>query len=251
MASRTQRSKTNSVRPGVGFTMFNDDTVKSTLAGINVDTNGQLQILNAAGTAVSTSTSGGGMTTGALTTGAITASGAITTTQGVASGTARTVGGVIASVQGSAVTTTNAETVSASVTLPANMIGLGTVIDIYARVRATATNSTDTLLPRLRFGTTTLTGTALITSTATDVANDDTQWLQFRLVGLAAAGAAAAVVGSGTYVEPAGTTVKSAKLNTTNFATNGALLIEVTLTWSTNNAGNSAIVECLVVEAVN
>lgn len=171
------------------------------------------------------------------------------TTNGVASGLARTTGGQVFSAAGVAVHDSSAEAISVSTSIPASSIVAGTNIKVRGRIRATATVSTDTLTYKLYIGTTTLTGTALIASAATDVANNDTGWFEFDLFGTAAAGATAAVVGFGKFVEMAGTTVKSAKLDTTTFATNGALLIELSLKWSTANA-NSALVEWMVIEIV-
>lgn len=171
----------------------------------------------------------------------------VTTTDGVASGTAKVVGGRAYSLAaaGTAVTATNSETTSASFSIPANTIKAGTVIRVRYQGIATATNSTDTLTVKLKLGSTNLISTA-----AVDVANNDTFTGMFELVGRAAPAASAAVVGVGLYNDPAGTSIKPASLASTNFATNGALTLAVTLTWSSNNAGNSGRVDVLNVEVL-
>lgn len=180
--------------------------------------------------------------------------GAVTTTNGVTAGTAKVVGGrsyaLVAA--GSALTNSAAETVLGSFTLPANTIGQGTMVRIRFQGIATATNANDTLTIKAYLGSTTLAGTALFTGAATDVANGDIFAGEFTLVGRAAAGAAAAVVGVGTYNDPAavGAAVKTAYLPATNFATNAALLIEVSGKWSAANPGNSCRLDVLTVEVI-
>lgn len=151
---------------------------------------------------------------------------------------------------GTALTNTTSETVLGSFTIPANTINAGTVIRIRYQGIATATNSTDTLTVRLRFGTTTLTGTALITTSAVDVANNDIFTGYFELTGRAAAAAAAAIIGSGHFSQPgaAGGALLTAYLGSTNFATNGALLVEVTGQWSVASGSNSCRLDQLNVE---
>lgn len=153
---------------------------------------------------------------------------------------------------GTALSNSNTETVLGSFSIPANAIGKGTVVRIRFQGIATLGNSTDTLTVRLRFGTTTLTGTALITTSAVDVTNGGGDIFTgfFELTSRAAAGAAAAIIGSGLYSDPAavGGAFKTAYLGSTNFATNGALLVEVTGQWSVANAGNSCRLDQLNVE---
>lgn len=158
--------------------------------------------------------------------------------------------GIVKSAAGVAVHDSASEAVSASYTIPANTIKAGTTITVRGRLTATATVGTDTLQFLLRLGTTTLTGTALITGAATNVADGDQAVFEFTLFGTAAPGAAAAILGMGQYTEPAGTVFKPATLASTNFATNGALKLEANLKWSTANA-NSAIVDWMTVSINN
>lgn len=150
---------------------------------------------------------------------------------------------------GTALSGSNAETVLGSFAIGQSMINKGTVIRIRFQGRASSTVGTDTLTVRLRFGTTTLTGTALLTIGPTDVANNDVWTGFFELTARSAAGATVAIVGSGHYsaLAAAGGNLLSAVLAPTNFATNGVLLVEVTGQWSTTNA-NSCILEQLNVE---
>lgn len=182
-------------------------------------------------------------------TGATTHVGRTTVRDGVAGGDDRVVGGRASSAAGVAVHDSAAEAVSASYTIPANTLKAGSVVKVRGRLTATATVGTDTLQFKLRLGGVTLTGTALITGTATDVANADQGVFEFALFVAAAPGAAVAIVGYGQYTDPAGTTWKLATLASTNFATNAALLLEATLKWSTANA-NSGLVDWLEVEVL-
>jgi uncharacterized protein YuzE len=183
----------------------------------------------------------------------ITAGVRITTTDGVASGTARVIGGKVAAITaaGTAHTGSTTEAVLASTSLPASTIKAGTVVRVRGLAKVTEDTGATTLTMRLRFGTTTLTGTALITSTATDTADNNVFPFEFTLCGRAAPGAAAAVVGFGTFAEPAapGGAMLSAELAATNFATNGALLLELTADWSAADA-NSVQAEVWVVEVI-
>lgn len=214
MSHSTQRTDGNSSRPTYGATMMLQDTVKSTKAGVNINSSGEVEVWDKVGTVKKA----GGLYS------ALTAA-------------------------GSAVTNTVTETVAASFTVPANTIKAGTLMRVSYQGIATATNGTDTLRVRLRFGGTTLTGTVLLDHTAIDVANDSFFSGYFDLIGRAAPGAAAAIVGMGMRGGPGTTSAASnmvnAMLATTNFATNAALLVEVTLQWSVANAGNSARVDCL------
>lgn len=179
----------------------------------------------------------------------------LTTTDGVASGTAKRVGGLsyCQVAAGTAHTNSTDEAVLGAFDIPANTIKQGTVVKVRYQGIATATNSTDTLTVVLRCGPTTLIGQALITHAATDVADGDIFEGEFTLVGRAAAGAAAACVGVGSFsgLGAAGTPTRhAAYLATTNFATNGVLKMEVTADWSVANAGNSCRLDVLTVEVI-
>lgn len=179
--------------------------------------------------------------------------GAVTTTDGVASGGARKVGGTqsVAVAAGTSLTASASEAVLLSYSIPANTIKAGTVIKVTAMARVTADTGATTLTGRLRFGTTTLTGTVLAATSAVDNAAGYFMRFEYILVGRAAPGAAAAVTGSGSYAIPgaAATAMAAAYLTPTNFATNGALLIEITGQFNASDA-NAVQGESLVVEII-
>jgi len=178
-----------------------------------------------------------------------------TITDGVSSGTAKRIGGLSYCMvaAGTAHTNSTDEAVLGAFSIPANTIKQGTIVKVRYQGIATATNSTDTLTVVLRCGPTTLTGQALITHAATDVEDNDIFEGEFTLVGRAAPGATAACVGVGSFsgLGAAGTpTRRAAYLGSTNFATNGALLMEVTADWSVASASNSCRLDILTVEVI-
>lgn len=202
---------------------------------------------------IAESTAGSGVTAdGALLKdGGATFTDRITTTDGVTSGPTRIVGGraSVLTANGTAHTNSTDETVLAAYTIPANTIKLGTVVKVRFLARVTADAGATTMTGRLRLGATTLTGTALITSGAVDTNTDFLFMGEFTLFGRAAPGAAAAVVGMGYACDPGlvNTSMTSANLASTNFATNAALLLELTADWSAADA-NSVRAEIFEVE---
>lgn len=189
--------------------------------------------------------------TGALTVGGSTAVNAsLTTTRGITAGDSLRVGGRAAQADAStatAVTNTAVETASRTYTIPANTLTAGAALRVRFAVRATATNANDTLTVRLKLGS-----TSLIATSAVDVANDNVVVGQFVASAAAAPGAAVSVSGCGFFNQPAaaGGAMISAYLTPTNFATNGALALTVTLQWSAADPGNSGVCEIFDVEVV-
>lgn len=184
----------------------------------------------------------------------IASSKALTTTDGVASGTARKVGGTAFVDVATADTVTAATSNNAFVsfaqlyTVPANTIKAGTMVRVRAMVDISdAAAGTDTLTCNIRLGS-----TSLLATTAVDQAANDFQMLEFVLVGRAAPGAAAAVIGSGSSITSTGGTnvAKGAILQSTNFATSGALDITVQAKWSSNSATTTARLQMLNVEVI-
>jgi hypothetical protein len=132
--------------------------------------------------------------------------------------------------------------------VPASTIKAGTVVKIRAMVDVTnAAAGSATLTCNIRLG-----GTSLIATTAVDPAANDFHILEFIIVGRAAPAAAAALVGYGSwYTSTGGTNVtKAAILQSTNFATNGALTIDVQAKWSASDATTTAQLEFLTVEII-
>lgn len=161
----------------------------------------------------------------------------------------------VLSAAGASVTNTTTETSSASVEIPANTIRIGTIIKIRARFRVTADSGATTVTFRLRFGASAIPAlnTALEGTTAFDSSSGNISVMEFVLTGRAAPGAAAAIVGSGFFSETAAAgagTIKAGVLESTNFATNGALKVHATVTWFVADA-NAAQCEELLVEVVN
>lgn len=154
---------------------------------------------------------------------------------------------------GTSLTASAVETVLASRTIKANFLGVGSKVEINGLVRVTANNGATTLTPKLRIGPTTLTGTTLISGTATDTAVDHIFVCRYFLQVFEAPGATAAVRGWGTYQDLAavGGALKTAVLGTGGvggtLATNGDLLVELTGTWSASDA-NACQAEILSVE---
>jgi len=135
--------------------------------------------------------------------------------------------------------------------LPANSVRAGSVIKIRFQGIATATNGTDTLTVKLYIGG--LSGTALLTGTATDVANNNIFAGEFTLV-IRTIGSSGTMVGYGTHTEvPAasGTAVHDITeiLASTTIDTTTAQVIGVGVDWSSTNAGNSCRLDLLEVIA--
>lgn len=150
-----------------------------------------------------------------------------------------------------AISNTASETAfDASYTIPANSLRAGDVIKVRYQGIATATNSTDTLLVRLRIGG--LSGTALLVGTATDVANNNVFGGEFTLI-VRTVGSSGTVVGVGTHVEaPAASGTASQAtmeiLGSTTLDTTADQAVVVTATWSVANAGNSCRLDVMLVE---
>jgi hypothetical protein len=139
---------------------------------------------------------------------------------------------------------------STQYSVPANTLKAGTVVKIKFQGIATATNSTDTLTIKLYLGG--LAGTALLTGTATDVANNNIFAGEFTLI-VRTTGASGTVVGYGTHTEvPAasGAAVHDITeiLASTTVDTTAAQVIGVGADWSVASASNSARLDLLVVE---
>ena len=131
-------------------------------------------------------------------------------------------------------------------TIPAFSLAPGSLIRIKFQGIATATNSTDTLAIKLYIGG--LTGTALLSLAATDVANNDVFQGEYELI-VRDIGATGHIVGCGTYKSiPAaeGTmTVKDDILASTAIDTTAAQDIVVSATWSAASASDSVRLDFL------
>lgn len=153
---------------------------------------------------------------------------------------------------GTALTNSTTETVLASKSLDANFLQAGKVLHVRGAVRATATNSTDTLLVNVRVGPTTLTGTIVAAAAATDAVDNDVVMVDLMLVvrsvDLAAGTAVVIVSGFISALGAEGTGTARAAFESLSIANiNAALLVQMTGTWSVASASNSAQAESMVI----
>lgn len=182
----------------------------------------------------------------------------LTTTNGVASGDAARVGGIlyVQTAASTAITGTASETLfdTSAYLIPANTLKAGSMLRVYFQATATATNANDTLTVKLVLGGTAVntTGTAILTTALPDATNGDIICGWFILTPRAAPGATAACVGYGYQSNGVIGTIASLPvlLASTNFATNGALGIKLTGTWSSNSGSNSCRSDVFVVEVI-
>jgi hypothetical protein len=132
--------------------------------------------------------------------------------------------------------------------VPANTLKSGTVMRVRLMVQVTDASGADTLTVELRLG-----GTSLTATTAVDPgAAGDHHILEFAITSRAAPSAASSLTGSGIWYSNTGGTMatKTAILAPTNFATSGALTLDVRAKWSSNTANTTARLETLNVELI-
>ena len=144
---------------------------------------------------------------------------------------------------GTAHTNSTDEAVLASYTLAGYAFQPGKAYGFSALVQATATNSTDTLAIRIRLGPTTLTGTAMVTSAAVDVADADFYLVEGTLLARDV-DSSSTVWGQG--IGGFSTTGESAAVYANSITTldlTVANLLELTADWSVASAGNSCRAE--------
>lgn len=138
---------------------------------------------------------------------------------------------------------------STTYTIPANTLRVGSVVKIKFQGVATATTSTHTLTHKLYIGG--LAGTALLTGTATDVADGDVFCGEFTLV-IRSIGASGTMVGFGSHADvPAASGTAAPKYETlasTTIDTTAAQVVGVGVDWSSASAANSCRLEILLVE---
>jgi hypothetical protein len=142
------------------------------------------------------------------------------------------------------------------VQIPADTLAANDYIRVTARTFCVATNSTDTLVLKLKFAAAAglVASTLVLSSTAAaDVANSDSQRLTFegRVVAIGAA-ATAKFNGSGlSFTDSAGTALLGTAVNDdTTVATNAIIDVGATYTWSASSAGNQVRIKHLFVEVI-
>lgn len=149
-----------------------------------------------------------------------------------------------------ALTASSTETAVGNYSIPANTLKAGTVIKVRYQGIATATNSTDTLTVKLYLGG--ASGTAILTGTATDVA-DNAIFAGEAMLVIRTAGANGTFVATGTHTDvPAasGTATQGIAEITASTAvdTTAAQAVTVTAKWSTTSGSNSCRLDIMVVE---
>jgi hypothetical protein len=133
--------------------------------------------------------------------------------------------------------------------IPANTLVAGSVIKVRFQGIATATNSTDTLTINLYLGG--LSGTAILSGTATDVANNNIFCGEATIV-IRTVGASGTFVAFGSHAKiPAASNTASPVYQitaSTTIDTTAAQVIGVGADWSVANAGNSCRLDIFHVE---
>lgn len=153
-------------------------------------------------------------------------------------------------------TTTETALAGALFSIPANTLRSGVSYHIRALVRATSTNSTDTLQVRARGHTasTLAGGTAAAASGAVDATDNDIVFADLRLTPRSAAGSTAgtvAVDGIMTTVGAEGTTTSRGVFEILTVDYTAAYYFGLTGAWSAASASDSAQVETFAVDEVS
>lgn len=150
---------------------------------------------------------------------------------------------------GTAHSNSTTETAIGSYSMPANTLFQGARLRIRYQGIATATNGTDTLTVKLYIGG--LTGTALLSGTATDVADNNVFMGEFDLI-CRTVGSAGTFVGFGSHADvPAasGTAVPVYEsVGSTAIDTTTAQVIAVGADWSAASASDSCRLDVFTVE---
>ena len=149
--------------------------------------------------------------------------------------------------QGTVVTGTASETTSASYIIPAGALREGTILRISGRARCTAASTASKCTPRLKLGGTVLASGALHLPTS-----GQTWHASGEITSRGAPGAAVNLVGHGVTTarwDAAAAPLIGWVLDPSAFATNGMLLVELTLQWEAADA-NAAAAESLTVEII-
>jgi hypothetical protein len=150
----------------------------------------------------------------------------------------------------SALTGSSTETAMAAYTIPASTLVAGSIIKVRYQGIATATNSSDTLTVKLYLGG--LSGTAILTGTATDVA-DNNIFAGEALLQVRTVGATGTFVAVGTHTDvPAASGTATHGITeitaSTTIDTTATLAVTLSCKWSTTSGSNSCRVDIFVVE---
>jgi hypothetical protein len=150
---------------------------------------------------------------------------------------------------GTALTNTTTRTALASMTVKAGTLKVGSRIRVKAQAIATATNSTDTLTLDIG-GAVGGTPAAIVTSAATDVANDNIGTIEMEIVirtvgatGTAAGYAKVSTLAASATAAPVEKTIASFTIDTT-----ADLVLGLYGTWSVASASNSCRADTFTVD---
>lgn len=145
---------------------------------------------------------------------------------------------------GTALSNTVTETSLGGYTIAANTLRAGDKIRIRGFVNVTATNSTNTLLLKVKIGSTILYATA-----AVDVADGDIGWFDIEIT-VRTIGGSGTIVAQGTAAlgVPGTVTSKPGFLASTAIDTTATQAVTVTGTWSVASASNSCKLQDLTVD---
>lgn len=157
----------------------------------------------------------------------------------------------IDTAQGTTHTNSTDEAVLASYSAAANFFQPGKTLHLRGYVRVLDNNSTDTLTVRVRVGGTTLTGTAIATSTAVDVADDDICAFDIALTCRDADDSgtlACSVFMNDPDASGQGVEAYASEVGSLDFT--AELLVEVTGDWSVAHADNQVASQQLIVTEI-
>jgi hypothetical protein len=151
-----------------------------------------------------------------------------------------TVGAAHTKVSTTTVTNTTTETAIGSHTLPANTIKAGTTVRIRGSFRVTGNAAADTVVVKIKIGS-----TAIMTSASLAMVANDVAIYEAAITGYAAPGAAAAVVTSSMMLVTVGGTAsqKPQATASANYATNGTLALSATVQWSAASASDVLVAQ--------
>lgn len=159
---------------------------------------------------------------------------------------------IVASATDTVTNTTTETAFSKTISFPAQSLRVGDLIKGFACVKATSTNSTDTLACKVYLGPSSdpKTGILLVDNTALDVANDDVIKLEFEAcVDAIGAGSTFEVSGGGiSYKQGATAVSKTQALGSAvdaQASSFGDLVIAVTATWSAASTSDIARLDAL------
>lgn len=140
---------------------------------------------------------------------------------------------------------TSAQAFDATLSIPTRRLFHGVKTRFRAVINVGGVNASDTHTFALLVG-----GTALVTSAAVNPASGDKCILEGEVTVFAAIGATAAVKGSGTYNFKAVAGANGMATNATQ-ATNAAITVSVTATYSSSNSSNTSTLQELSIEYVD